>query len=141
MSNYQNSLESKLWAIADVLRGNMDANEFKNYILGFIFYRYLSEKLEIHMNKELEMDDLTFAEAWEKDDYKEDLKEEGINVLGYFLEPQHLFSNIVEKAKVNEFILDDLLKSLNYISNSSMGTASQDDFSNLFEPFLKLFLI
>ena len=133
MSNYQNSLESKLWAIADVLRGNMDANEFKNYILGFIFYRYLSEKLEIHMNKELEMDDLTFAEAWEKDDYKEDLKEEGINVLGYFLEPQHLFSNIVEKAKVNEFILDDLLKSLNYISNSSMGTASQDDFSNLFE--------
>lgn len=133
MSNYQNSLESKLWAIADVLRGNMDANEFKNYILGFIFYRYLSEKLEIHMNKELEMDDLTFAEAWEKDDYKEDLKEEGINVLGYFLEPQYLFSNIVEKAKVNEFILDDLLKSLNYISNSSMGTASQDDFSNLFE--------
>ena len=85
------------------------------------------------MNKELEMDDLTFAEAWEKDDYKEDLKEEGINVLGYFLEPQYLFSNIVEKAKVNEFILDDLLKSLNYISNSSMGTASQDDFSNLFE--------
>ena len=71
MSNYQNSLESKLWAIADVLRGNMDANEFKNYILGFIFYRYLSEKLEIHLNKELEMDNLTFAEAWKKEDYKE----------------------------------------------------------------------
>ena len=133
MSNYQNNLESKLWAIADVLRGNMDANEFKNYILGFIFYRYLSEKLEIHLNKELEMDNLTFAEAWKKEDYKEDLKEEGINALGYFLEPQYLFSNIVEKAKVNDFILDDLLKSLNYISNSSMGTASQDDFSNLFE--------
>ncbi len=133
MSNYQNSLESKLWAIADVLRGNMDANEFKNYILGFIFYRYLSEKLEIHLNSELENDNLTFAEAWEKDEFKEDLKEEGIEALGYFLEPQYLFSNIVEKAKVNKFILDDLLKSLNYISNSSMGTASQDDFSNLFE--------
>ena len=68
MSNYQNSLESKLWAIADELRGNMDANEFKNYILGFIFYRYLSEKLELHMNEELKEDELTFEEAWEDDD-------------------------------------------------------------------------
>ena len=81
MSNYQNSLESKLWAIADELRGNMDANEFKNYILGFIFYRYLSEKLELHMNRELKEDELTFEEAWQDDDYKEDLQEEGISAL------------------------------------------------------------
>ena len=133
MSNYQNSLESKLWAIADELRGNMDANEFKNYILGFIFYRYLSEKLELHMNDELKMDRLTFEQAWEKEDYKDDLKEEGINSLGYFIEPQFLFSKIIKKAKVNDFILNDLIKSLNYISNSSMGAESQDDFSNLFE--------
>ena len=65
MSNYLNSLDSKLWAIADVLRGNMDANEFKNYILGFIFYRYLSEKLELHLNEELNVDGITFVEAWE----------------------------------------------------------------------------
>lgn len=133
MSNYQNSLESKLWAIADELRGNMDANEFKNYILGFIFYRYLSEKLELHMNEELKEDGINFNDAWEDDSYKEDLEDEGITALGYFLEPQYLFSNIIEKVKVNEFILDDLIKSLNYISNSSMGTESQDDFSNLFE--------
>ena len=50
MSNY----ETKLWAIADKLRGNMDANEFKNYMLGFIFYRYLSEKLEMTLNELLE---------------------------------------------------------------------------------------
>ena len=133
MSNYQNSLESKLWSIADELRGKMDANEFKNYILGFIFYRYLSEKLEIHMKKELREDKLTFAEAWNDDSFKSDLIDEGISSLGYFLEPQYLFSNIIEKAKVNDFILEDLVKSLNYISNSSMGTDSQDDFSNLFE--------
>ncbi|WP_458452997.1 type I restriction-modification system subunit M [Methanobrevibacter sp.] len=111
----------------------MDANEFKNYILGFIFYRYLSEKLKLHMDKELKEDELTFEEAWEDDDYKEDLQDEGISSLGYFLEPQYLFSNIIEKAKVKDFILEDLIKSLNYISNSSMGTESQEDFSNLFE--------
>ena len=133
MSNYQNSLESKLWAIADVLRGNMDANEFKNYILGFIFYRYLSEKLELHLNEELSVDGITFVEAWEIPKYKEALKKEAIGYLGYFLEPQFLFSTIVEKAKVGDFILDDLIESLNYITNSSMGTDSQDDFSNLFE--------
>ena len=126
-------LESKLWAIADELRGNMDANEFKNYILGFIFYRYLSEKLEIHMNKELEEDGISFKEAWKLDDYKDDLKDEGIDSLGYFIEPQHLFSCIIKKAKVGDFILDDLNKALNYISNSCIGTESQDDFSNLFE--------
>ena len=133
MSDYTNNLESKLWAIADELRGNMDANEFKNYILGFIFYRYLSEKLELHMNKELKEDELTFEEAWADNDYKDDLLDEGLSSLGYFLEPQYLFSNIIEKAKVNDFILEDLIKSLNYISNSSLGTESQDDFSNLFE--------
>ena len=133
MTNYQNSLESKLWAIADDLRGNMDANEFKNYILGFIFYRYLSEKLELHMNEELKVDKLTFQQAWENESYQKDLREEGIYSLGYFLEPQYLFSTIIEKAKINEFILNDLIKSLSYISNSSLGTESQDDFSNLFE--------
>lgn len=133
MSNYKNSLESKLWAIADVLRGNMDANEFKNYILGFIFYRYLSEKLEIHLNKELEEDGITFEEAYEDEDYAEGLREEGISALGYFLEPKYLFNTIIKKAKSNEFLLDDLSEALNEISTSAMGYDSQEDFSNLFE--------
>ena len=60
MSN--SNLETQLWAIADELRGNMDANEFKNYILGFIFYRYLSEKLEKSTEKALSKDNITFRQ-------------------------------------------------------------------------------
>ena len=51
MSEYKKKLETKLWAIADELRGNMDANEFKNYMLGFIFYKYLSEKIELYLEQ------------------------------------------------------------------------------------------
>lgn len=133
MSDYQNSLESKLWAIADDLRGNMDANEFKNYMLGFIFYRYLSEKLEIHLNNELKVDGIPFNEAYKDDDYKNDLEDEGIEALGYFIEPNLLFSSIIKKCKTGDFILEDLNRALNAISNSSMNHESQDDFSNLFE--------
>lgn len=127
-------LEQKLWAIADILRGSMDANEYKNYILGFIFYKYLSEKIVTFLNKELEQDELTFKQAYETDDeYKEILEEESVESLGYFLEPKYLFETIVEKAKINEFILEDIERALKKIGDSAAGSESEDDFENLFE--------
>lgn len=64
LSKQQNEVDSKLWAMANNLRGNMDASEFKNYILGLIFYKFLSDKITKTINDELEEEGLTFEKAW-----------------------------------------------------------------------------
>ena len=65
-----NELSQKLWAIANDLRGQMDASEFKNYILGVIFYRYLSERTEMYMADILSEENKTYEEAFADDVYK-----------------------------------------------------------------------
>ena len=70
-------LERQLWAVANVLRGKMNADEYKNYILGFIFYKYLSEKLETYINKHLlENDDFTFVQINENGDEGKEILEQ-----------------------------------------------------------------
>ena len=85
INQHQQELESKLWAMANSLRGSMEAYEFKNYILGMIFYYYLSKREEDYMVNLLKDDGITFAEAWESDDYKEAVIED--NDLQGTLEP------------------------------------------------------
>lgn len=133
MSDYKNQLESKLWAIADLLRGKMDANEYKNYILGFIFYKYLSEKIELYLDEALKTDQLTFKEAWIKEEFREPVRNQALNNLGYFLEPKCLFSSVVSKAEKGDMILEDLGRAMKRIGDSATGKASEDDFENLFE--------
>ena len=127
------NLESKLFAVADVLRNLMDASDYKNYILGFIFYRYLSEKQETYLNEELKLDGITFQEASQDEEMKQDLMEDSISTLGYFITPEHLFSSIIEKCKINEPIRNDLREVFNEITNSAQGTASEEDFEHLFD--------
>ena len=132
----QAELHSQLWAIANDLRGNMDASEFKNYILGLIFYRYLSDNLEKKVSKILEDDEMTFEEAWNDDEMREDLIEEltdEIGEMGYVIEPQHLWSTLIDKINKNQFDVSMLHKAINALSDSTMGKNSQEDFENLFE--------
>lgn len=131
-------LEQQLWNIANALRGKMDADEFRDYILGFIFYKYLSEKMVDYANEILQNDNITYLDILnlkDKDEYLEDIKSEAIEKLGYFLKPDELFSSIAKRGneETNNFILDDLTKILRNIESSTMGTESEDDFIHLFE--------
>jgi len=143
MSDEQKKLlEKQRWAVANVLRGKMNADEYKNYILGFIFYKYLSEKLELYVNNKLLVpEDFKFAEIDENTkkgkEYLDHVRAGCISHLGFFLKPTELFSYLVEKGKGNikgqmTFILEDLKKVLNTIESTSRGTASEDDFAGLF---------
>jgi type I restriction enzyme M protein len=137
-------LEQQLWNIANTLRGKMNADEFRDYILGFIFYKYLSEKMDIYANSILKQDKLKFRDIQESTkqgkEYIEAIKEEALEKLGYFLKPSELFGEVAKrgngngnKEKESNFILEDLQKILTNIQLSTMGTASEDDFDNLFE--------
>jgi len=137
------NLEKQLWAVANTLRGRMNADEYKVYILGFIFYKYLSEKLELYVNdKLLASDDFTYTDINPNSkDGKEQLatiKDLALEHLGFFLGPQELFSYIVAKGKgetkaESTFILEDLVRVLDTIERTAMGTASEDDFKGLFD--------
>jgi len=133
------NLEQQLWNIANTLRGKMSADEFRNYILGFIFYKYLSEKMETYADEILKEDGVSFKSIDESSDSNEGLleavREEAIEKLGYFLNPSELFSVLAERGQsnTNNFILEDLTQILNNIERSTMGYESEDDFGNLFE--------
>ncbi|AXP79730.1 MULTISPECIES: type I restriction-modification system subunit M [unclassified Mariniflexile] len=131
-------LEQQLWNIANTLRGKMNADEFRDYILGFIFYKYLAEKMEIFADLILEQDNIQFRNIEENtkigQEYIEAIRDEALENLGYFLKPSELFSEIAKRGNSgsNNFILEDLQKILTNIQLSTMGTQSEEDFEDLF---------
>src|SRR5690606_34545103 len=144
--DHKKQLEQQLWNIANTLRGKMNGDEFRDYILGFIFYKYLAEKMEIYANAILQPDGIQFTDidenTQEGQEYIEAIREEALEKIGYFLKPSELFSAVAKRgnhipddvplnlaADVTEtyntkhnFILEDLQKILNNVQNSTMGT-------------------
>ncbi|RAK51310.1 type I restriction-modification system subunit M [Phenylobacterium deserti] len=140
MTNAQKrQLQAALWGIANDLRGKMDADQFRDYILGFIFYRYLSERMQQYADRLLKPDGLQFSDiregTAEGEEYLEALRTEAIDELGYFLRPSELFSAVAAKGaqRGDNFILDDLNRILGNIQRSTMGAESEEDFDHLFE--------
>jgi len=130
-------LNSKLFSAADNLRSKMDASEYKNYLLGLIFYKYLSDKL---LEKVVELADESYEEyntpnkqnelykeLLADEDTKKDLIETLIDTLGYDIEPEYLFNILAIQAKQNTFQLNDLNKGFIQLSTK------YDQFSGLFD--------
>ena len=133
-----NELSQKLWAIANELRGQMDASEFKNYILGVIFYRYLSERTELYMAEILENDGITYEEAFADDDYREAVEEWSLSKLGYIIRPENLFRNLIRKITkfkddADKFSVEDFEKAISELVGSTMGYESNKAFDGLFD--------
>ncbi|MGB0427720.1 MAG: type I restriction-modification system subunit M N-terminal domain-containing protein, partial [Flavobacteriales bacterium] len=113
-------LESSLWAIANLLRGKMNPDDYRDYILGFIFFKYLSEKQNIYVTELLQGEDETDFTKVTDQETLEALREECLIKLGYYLEPKELFAAIAEKGNnkiegESNFILDELQAVLNHI--------------------------
>ncbi|MBD5194011.1 MAG: type I restriction-modification system subunit M [Bacteroidales bacterium] len=133
----QQKLRTQLWAVANNLRGNMSANEFMYFSLGFIFYKYLSEKIEKYADQALENDEITFKQLWESQEedvveLQEEVKKQCLENIGYFVEPQYLFTSIIDRINRNENILPQLERSLKRIEDSTLGQESEEDFGGLF---------
>lgn len=126
-------IHKAIWSIADDLRGSVDGWDFKQYILGIMFYRYISENITKYINDgERKVGDKDFDYAKISDKMAESERESLVKEKGFFILPSELFCNICKKAKEDENLNETLENVFNSIENSAKGAESEDDFSGLF---------
>ena len=129
-------LHRAIWAIADELRGSVDGWDFKNYVLGTMFYRYISENITNYINEgEVEAGNPDFDFAQMSDDEAEEAREGLIEEKGFFILPSELFCNVRTKAKDDENLNETLEKVFTHIEESAQGSESESDFAGLFDDF------
>ena len=127
-------LHNTIWKIANELRGSVDGWDFKAYVLGFLFYRFISENLVNHLNAEERKtgaNDFNYAEL--SDDQAEFGREETVNDKGFYILPSELFENVRKRAKNDENLNETLNKVFRNIEQSAKGFDSEDDFRGLFD--------
>ena len=121
-----------IWQIANDLRGSVDGWDFKQYVLGMLFYRYISENITNYINAgECEAGNTSFNYALLSDEEAETAREDLVKVKGFFILPSELFQNILKNAD-NENLNEHLDKIFKNIESSAIGTESEDDFKGLF---------
>ena len=127
-------LHKAIWNIANDLRGSIDGWDFKQYVLGFMFYRYISENITNYINEgEHEAGNINFDYTKLSDRDAEQAREDLVKTKGFFILPSQLFCNVRNKAKNDENLNETLEKVFDAIENSAKGSESEDDFKGLFD--------
>lgn len=127
-------LHRTIWNIANDLRGSVDGWDFKQYVLGMLFYRYISENITAYINAgEHEAGDITFDYALLCDSEAEQAREDLVKTKGFFIPPGELFENVRARAKEDENLNETLERVFSNIEASAQGTDSEDNFKGLFD--------
>ena len=132
-------LHRAIWSIADDLRGSVDGWDFKSYVIGMMFYRFLSEKLTAFINKgehEAGDTDFDYAALSDEDAQLEDAElRDLLDTEGFFIKPSELFVNVRKRAKDDENLNETIERIFKHIEESAKGTKSEDDLRGLFDDF------
>ncbi|TNK82089.1 type I restriction-modification system subunit M [Mycoplasmopsis pullorum] len=131
----RSELQKTIWNIADKLRGSVDGWDFKNYVLGGMFYRFLSEKITYKINESTKEDDRDFDYALYQGEIDKETIDGITNDLGFFIKPADLFTNVAKNAENNENLNETLERIFRSIEDSARGKASEEDFKGLFQDF------
>ena len=130
----RDELHRAIWAIADELRGSIDGWDFKSYVLGMMFYRYISENLSNYINDgEEEAGNTGFDYALLSDEDAEQAREDLVQTKGFFILPSELFCNVRKKAASDENLNMTLEAVFRHIEESAKGSDSEDNFVGLFD--------
>jgi len=126
-------LHRTIWGIANDLRGSVDGWDFKQYVLGILFYRYISENITAYINEgEREAGNASFDYAKLSDKDAETAREDLVNTKGFFILPSELFENVRKRAAADENLNETLETVFKHIEASAQGTPSEDNFKGLF---------
>ncbi|WP_187891606.1 type I restriction-modification system subunit M [Helicobacter pylori] len=128
----RNELHNTIWKVANELRGSVDGWDFKQYVLGILFYRYISENMAHYINKEERKRDPSFDYALLSDEEAQGAKEGLIEEKGFFIPPSALFCNVLKNAPHNEDLNVTLQNIFNEIEKSSLGFKSEENVKGLF---------
>ncbi|WP_400146319.1 type I restriction-modification system subunit M [Candidatus Methanarcanum hacksteinii] len=127
-------LHRAIWNIANDLRGSVDGWDFKQYVLGMLFYRYISENLANYIEQgEKDAGNISFKYSELSDADAEQARTDLVKTRGFFILPSELFENIRIKAPSDENLNETLEKVFRNIESSAQGTASENDFKGLFD--------